>query len=188
MAKRQNVYDRVSYDRLKEDVKDTIIYIKTEKVSEIRDSIHYRTAPKGGVVPSITVNIETKIDTQVKTITSCCKILKSLIDKEGLSEFVLMGIDNISDKLNEIQIFFSEKNINLIEDRMIPLSFGKGTIIETLAASKEKQINFRIEMQEKILKLIPLIDELKSLKEAIQVKGGYDIPHRMKIKRNQNNE
>lgn len=183
MAKIKNVYDKVSYDRLREEIKDIIVYISQEKVKDIKDSIHYRTAPKGGVVPSITVTIETKIDTQVATIMSCCKILKSLLDKEGLSNFVVLGIDEISNKLNEIQTFFSEKNINLITDRMIPLAFGKGTIIETLASSKEKQINFRIQMQEKILKLIPLIDELKSLKESIRVKGGYEIPHRMRITR-----
>jgi hypothetical protein len=186
MAKIKNVYDKVSYDRLREDVKDIIVYISKEKVNDIEDSIHYRTAPKGGVVPSISVTIETKIDTQVATIISCCKILKSLLDKEGLSPFVTLGIDEISNKLNEIQTFFSDKNINLITDRMIPLSFGKGTVIDTLAASKEKQINFRISMQEKILKLIPLIDELKSLKETMQVKGGYEKPHRMTLKRNKN--
>ena len=184
MAKRQNVYDGVSYDKLRNEIKEIIVYVTSEKMKDIEDSIHYRTAPKGGVIPSITVTIEKKIETQLITIESCCKILKSLLDKEGMSPFIQLGITSLIEKLNEIQDYFSERPLTSITDRMLPLNFGKGNIIETLAQSKESQISFRTKVSERILKVIPLVEELKSLKDAVLVKGGYEIPHRMKLKRN----
>jgi len=168
MAKKQNVYNSVSYDKLRNQVKEVLVYISSENMENIEDSIHYRTAAKGGVIPSITVTIEKKIDTQVRTITSCCEVLKALLEKEGLSEFVLLGITSLNNKLVEIQDYFEKRPLTTIKDRMLPLNFGKGTIIDTLAASKETQVNFSIETSKKILKIIPLINELESLKEAIQ--------------------
>lgn len=179
MAKKQNVYNTVSYDKLRNQVKEVLVYISSENMENIEDSIHYRTAAKGGVIPSITVTIEKKIDTQVRTITSCCEVLKALLEKEGLSEFVLLGITSLNNKLVEIQDYFEKRPLTTIKDRMLPLNFGKGTVIDTLAASKETQVNFSIETSKKILKIIPLINELESLKEAIQVKGGYEIRESM---------
>lgn len=178
MAKRQNVYDGVSYDRLKNEIKEIILYLSSESMDNIEDSIHYRTTAKGGVIPSITVTIEVKVETQLITIESFCKILKSLLDKEGLSDFVKVGIESLNNKLTEIQAYYEKQPINKIKDRLLPLKSGKG-VIDTLAQSKENQIRYRTKISEKILKIIPLINELESLKEAIQVKGGYEIPEVM---------
>lgn len=178
MAKRQNVYDGVSYDKLKNEIKEIILYLSSESMDNIEDSIHYRTTAKGGVIPSITVTIEAKIETQLITIESFCKILKSLLDKEGLSDFVKVGIESLNSKLTEIQAYYEKQPINKIKDRLLPLKSGKG-VIDTLAQSKENQIRYRTKISEKILKIIPLINELESLKEAIQVKGGYEIRESM---------
>ena len=88
MAKKQNIYDGVSYDKLRNEIKDIINYLAIEDISKIEDSIDYKQNQKGGVTPMVTVKIEEKIETQLMTIESCCKILKSILDKEGLSPFV----------------------------------------------------------------------------------------------------
>lgn len=184
MAKQKNVYDGVSYDKLRNEVKEIIVSLALEDTENIEDSIHYKQTAKGGVIPSITSTIEAKIETDLITIETCCKILKSLVDKEGLSEFTLYGINALTDKIKQIQSYYETRPISKIKDRLLKLRYGKGTIVETLAQTKENQKKSRIKISEKILKIIPLIGELESLKEAIQVKGGYEIPHRMKLKRN----
>ena len=186
MAKKQNIYDGVSYDKLRNEIKDIINYLAIEDISKIEDSIDYKQNQKGGVTPMVTVKIEEKIETQLMTIESCCKILKSILDKEGLSPFVKLGIESLTKKLNDIQIYYEARPITSIKDRKLDLKFGKNTI-NVLVQSKESQVKYRTKISEKIYKIIPLINELESLKESIQVKGGYEIPLRMRIKREQNN-
>ena len=180
MAKKQNVYDTVSYDTLKNEINEIIGYLARENTSKLEDSIHVRVTNSGGKMPSITVKIEAKIETQLVTIESCTKILKSLLDKEGLTEFVKNSIELLTLKLQEIQSYYKERPISKIEDRMIIQAFGsKGGTIDLLAASKEDQIRYRTKVSEKMLKLLPLIEELNSLKEKLIAKGGYEVRESM---------
>ena len=184
MAKKQNVYDTVSYDTLKNEINEIIGYLAREETSKLIDSVHVRVTNSGGKMPSITVKIEAKIETQLMTIESCTKILKSLLDKEGLTEFVKNSIELLTMKLQEIQQYFKERPISKIEDRMLTKPFGsKGGTIDLLAASKEDQIRFRTKVSERMLKILPLIEELNSLKETMLRLGGHEIPLRMKLKR-----
>ena len=183
MAKKQNVYDKVSYDVLKNEINEIIGYLAKEETSKLEDSIHERITATGGKIPSISVKIEAKIETQLITIESCTKILKSLLDKEGLTEFVKNSIEILTLKLQEVQQYYHERPISQIIDRTLVRAYGKSGTIDLLAASKEDQIKYRTKVSEKMLKLLPLIEELNTLKEAMLVKGGYDIPHRMKLKR-----
>ena len=183
MAKKQNVYDKVSYDVLKNEINEIIGYLAKEETCNLVDSIHERVTATGGKIPSITVKIEAKIETQLITIESCTKIIKSLLDKEGLTDFVKGSIEVLTLKLQEVQQYYKNKPISQIEDRTLVRAYGKSGTIDLLAASKEDQIRYRTKVSEKMLKLLPLIEELNLLKEAIQVKGGYEVPYRMKIKR-----
>lgn len=183
MAKKKNVYDSVSYDKLRIEVNEIISYLTAEETKYLKDSIHERVTANGGIIPSVTVTIEEKIETQVGIIESSCKILKSLLDKEGLSVFVKSGIEALTKKLSEIQQYYELQPLSKITDRKINLNYGKGKLISTVVQPVEKQVKYRTRISEKILKILPLISELESLKEAIQVKGGYEIPYRMKIKR-----
>jgi hypothetical protein len=183
MAKKKNVYDSVSYDKLRIEVNEIISYLTAEETKNLKDSVHERITANGGIIPSVTVTIEEKIETQVGIIESSCKILKSLLDKEGLSSFVRLGIESLTMKLAEIQEFYQKQPLSQIKDRKLKLNYGKGKIIESIVQPVEKQVKYRTRISEKILKILPLISELESLKEAIQVKGGYEIPYRMKIKR-----
>jgi len=175
MAKKQNVYDKVSYDVLRNEINEIVGYLAKEETNKLEDSIHLRVTNTGGKMPSITVKIEAKIETQLVTIESCTKILKSLLDKEGLTDFVKRSIEILTLKLQEIQAYYNQRPITKITDRMLSLPYGKAGNIDLLAASKEDQIKYRTKVSEKMLKLLPMIEELNSLKEAIQVKGGYDM-------------
>ncbi len=185
MAKKQNVFDNVDNDKLIKEAQDIMDFLSGESIQNLSDTIHNRVTNSGGIIPSVTAKIENKIDTQLTVIESCIKVLKSVLDKNGITPFVTFGIETIFYKLKELDVYLNKYPIKDINDRIKIVPYGKqGKTIELLVATKEDQIKFRAKMLEKMQKINTSANEINDLKKQIQVKGGYEIPLRMKIKRN----
>ena len=123
--------------------------------------------------------IEKKIETQLSTVDTCSKILKSIFEKEGLSDNVKLAIETLTEKLEQVENYYAERPISEMEKRYTTKTFSKGKDITFLVCSKEDRINSRTRVMEKIYKVKPIITELENMKEEVIAKGGYEIPESM---------
>lgn len=185
MAKKKSIYEGVSYEVLKEELQDSIAYLKSEPVEELKDRIEWKATKTGGIMPSVISVIEEQIDLQIGVIEKCSRMLKSIYEQESLSDFVQSNIDVMIDKLSEVQQYYRLRPITAIEDRFVleEVSDKKSKTgvktIRFLSNKRENIIKTRTATQEKILKLQPIIGELESFKETVSLKGGYEIPESM---------
>jgi hypothetical protein len=180
MAKKVNVYSKVNFKTLKNELFSTIKYLSNEPVNDnLQDDIDWKFNKRGGVNPTIVSTMEKKIETQINTIDTCSKILKTIFDKEGLSELVKESIEILTFKLEEIEDYYSSKPISEMTKRYTTMTFGKGKEITFMVISREDRIISRTRVLEKIFKVKPLITELENLKQEIILKGGYEVPESM---------
>lgn len=175
-----SVYSKVNFKTLKNELFNTISYLSHEPVNdELEDDIDFKITQKGGITPSIVSTMEKKIETQMSTIDTCSKILKTIFDKEGLSEVVKNSIEILTNKLQEIEDYYASKPISEMNKRYKTMTFANGKDIKFMVISREDRIISRTRVLEKIFKVKPLITELENLKEEIILKGGYEVPESM---------
>ena len=180
MAKKTSIYSKVDFKTLKTEIFSTMKYLASEKVDDsLEDNIEFKILKKGGVTPLIVSTIEKKIETQLSAIDTCSTILKTIFEKEGLSEDVKLAIETLTSKLNEIENYYSERPISEMNNRKVTQTFGTGKSISFVAASKEDRINSRTRVLKTIFKVKPIITELENMKEEVIAKGGYEIPESM---------
>ena len=179
-ARKASIYSKVNFTTLKSELFNTIEYLSTERVNdELPDDIDWKVNKRGGVNPTIVSTLEKKIETQMNTIDTCSKILKTIFDKEGLSDIVKKSIETLTIKLEEIEDYYAAKPISEMTKRYTKMTFANGKDITFMVISREDRIMSRTRVLEKIFKVKPLITELESLKEEIILKGGYEVPESM---------
>ena len=180
MAKKASIYSKVDFKSLKNELFSTMKYLAAEKVDgSLDDDVDWKFNKKGGVSPQIVSTIEKKIQTQLSTVDTCSKILKSIFEKEGLSDNVKLAIETLTEKLEQVENYYAERPISEMEKRYTTKTFSKGKDITFLVCSKEDRINSRTRVMEKIYKVKPIITELENMKEEVIAKGGYEIPESM---------
>lgn len=162
---------------LKQELTNNLDYVVDFPVANIEDDIDYKPAAKGGINPTVVSTIEKKLKTCIGVITQCSKIVLSIYDKEGIDTKLTLIIGILVDKLKEIQSYYEGSPINLIEHRRVTYNSSKKSIT-FIASTKEEQIQARQAIYESILKLLPLIEQLESVKNEITVKGDYQLPER----------
>ena len=180
MARKVSIYSKVNFTTLKNELFSTISYLSSEPVNdELADDIDWKIAKKGGVTPSIVSTMEKKIETQINVIDTCSKILKTIFDKDGLSDTVKNAIETLTNKLEEIENYYASKPIGEMTKRYTSMTFANGNDITFMVISREDRIMSRTRVLEKIHKVKPLITELENLKEEVILKGGYEVPESM---------
>lgn len=184
MAKKKSIYEGVSYDTLKDELQSIVSYLESNDVNNIEDRIEWKPTKTGGLAPTVISNIEEQVQLQIEIIEQCCRILKSLYEKESLTDFVQLNIDVMIEKLAQIQKFYRGQPITGINDRFVTKGISdkkKGTEkqVRFLANKRESIIKARTKVTESILKIQPMVSELESFKESVSVKGGYEIPESM---------
>lgn len=178
-AKKNNVFNQESYQDLKQEVNNIVEYISDFDILNIEDEIDFKPTMKGGTAPSIVSTIEKKIQTVLKTIEQCAKILKALHDKEGMTPDTSYNIKIVVQKLKTIQTYYRHTPLKSVINRRCTKTV-RGKTIDFLVRTRDEIIQERGVILDRILKIIPLIEEIESLEKESKVKGGYEIPERMK--------
>jgi len=172
MPKKTSIYSKVNFKTLKNELFSIMKYLAAEKVDEsLTDDLEPKFNKNGEVKLTVVASIEKKIETQMAVVDTCSKILKTIFEKEGLSENVKEAIETLTSKLDQIENYYSERPISELSKRH--KLYGKSNI---LIISKEERIASRTRVLEKIFKVKPLITELETMKEEVIAKGGYEIP------------
>lgn len=180
MAKRTSVYSKVNFTTLKNEIFSIMKYLDSAKVDDtLKDDIDWKFNKKGGVNPTIVSTIEKKIETQMSTIDTCSKMLKTIFEKEGLSEDVKHAIETLTEKLDQVELYYSQRPISEMEKRYVTEIFSSGKSITFMVSSVEERIMSRARVLEKIFKVKPVITELENMKQEILLKGGYELPESM---------
>lgn len=173
MARKISIYSKVNFKTLKKELFSTMKYLAAEKVDDsLKDDVDVKFNQRGEpkLVPVAT--IEKKIETQMSVVDTCSKILKSIFEKEGLSDDIKMAIETLTAKLEQIETYYEERPISELSKR-----YNDNPKI--LIISKEDRIASRTRVLEKIYKVKPIITELEDMKEEVLLKGGYEIPESM---------
>lgn len=179
-TKKVNIYSKVDFKTLKNELFGTMKYLSSEKVNDsLEDDVDFKITKKGGVTPLIVSTIEKKIETQMNTVDTCAKMIKVIFEKEGLSELVKTVIETLVAKLDEIENYYSERPISEMTRRYRTEVFSNGNSLNFMVVSREDRINSRTRVLEKIFKTKPLLTELENLKEEVLLKGGYEVPESM---------
>ncbi len=162
MAKKISIYSKVSFKTLKNELFGIMKYLTAEKIDDdLEDDIDWKLMKKGGVSPQIVSSLEKKIETQMFTIETCSRMLKTIFDNEGLSDLVKMSIETLTTKLEQIENYYSERPIHTLNKRYVKKVFGNGKEVTFMAASREERITSRTKVLEKIFKVKPIITELE---------------------------
>jgi len=184
-AKKSNVFNQESYQDLKQELNNIIEFILDFDILTLEDDIEWKPTAKGGIAPSVVSTIEEKVKTILMIIEQSARILKSLHDKEGMTQDTSYNIKTVVQKLKTIQVFYRHTPIKSVVHRKITKKLGKDKTgkdksIEFLVATRDKIIQARSGLLERILKIMPLIEEIESLEKEFIVKGtGEGLPSAM---------
>ena len=172
-SRKTSIYSKVNFKTLKNELFSTMKYLASEKVDEtLKDEVDIKFNKKGEPKLTPTSTIEKKVETQMAVVDTCSKILKSIFEREGLSPDIKMAIETFTEKIEQIELYYSERPISELTKRY-------NETPHILIISKEDRITSRTRVLEKIYKVKPLITELENMKEEIMLKGGYEIPESM---------
>ena len=172
-TKKTSIYSKVNFTTLKNELFSTMKYLASEKVDDtLKDEVDIKFNKKGEPKLTPTSTIEKKVETQMAVVDTCSKILKSIFDREGLSPDIKMAIETLTEKIEQVELYYSERPISELTKR-----YNENPHI--LIISKEDRITSRTRVLEKIYKVKPLITELETMKEEVIAKGGYEIPESM---------
>jgi hypothetical protein len=193
MAKKLSVYNEVQTASLKKELKGVVDYLTSFNFKTLEDRIKWKTLPTGKSIPYVVSTIENSIETCIAVIKNSVDMIISIHSKEGNYDELKKQIDITTDTLKELQDYFFNKELIGIEDRDLVFEIGKtkkgdAVLYNVLAASSEDQIKKRGKISQDIIKILPLIEKIQSLKESVLVRGGYEIPHRMAINRDNKHE
>lgn len=185
MAKKLNVFNQESYQDLKQEVNNIVEFVLDFDIEEVEDDIEWKPTMKGGLAPSVVSTIEEKVKTILMIIEQSARILKSLHDKEGMTPDTSSNIKIVVKKLKDIQIHYRATPIKSVIHRKVTKQIGRDKAgrdkyMEFLVATRDKIIQARSGLLEKILKIMPLIEEIESLEIEFKTKGtGEGLPSAM---------
>lgn len=172
-VKKSSVYSKVNFKTLKNELFGIIKYLVSEKVDDsLKDEVDIKFNKRGEPKLTPTATIEKKIETQMSVVDTCSKIIKVMFEKEGLTDLVREAIETLVIKLDEIELYYSERPISEMTKRY-------NETPHILIITKEDRIISRTRVLEKIYKVKPLLTELEEMKEEILLKGGREIPESM---------
>lgn len=178
MAKKANLYSATQIDILKRELTGVVEYLQNLDLHTITDIIDWKPTKTGGMMPTVISSIEKIISTAVGVIKQSAGIIIAVHESEGLSDLLDGQITITTDKLNELQDYFFSQNLNSITDRKLEVPVGKGKVMKIVVASKEDQIIARGRITENVLKIVPMIDTIKSYK-ALTARGGIEVTESM---------
>lgn len=178
MAKKANLYSATQIDILKRELNGVVEYLENLNLQTITDIIDWKPTKTGGMMPTVISSIEKIISTAVGVIKQSAGIIIAVHESEGLSDLLDGQITITTDKLNELQDYFFSQNLNSITDRKLEVPVGKGKVMKIIVASKEDQIIARGRITENVLKIVPMIDTIKSYK-ALTARGGIEVTESM---------
>ena len=187
MAKKANLYSATQIDILKRELTGVVEYLQNLDLHTITDIIDWKPTKTGGMMPTVISSIEKIISTAVGVIKQSAGIIIAVHESEGLSDLLDSQITITTDKLNELQDYFFSQNLNSITDRKLEVPVGKGKVMKIVVASKEDQIIARGRITENVLKIVPMIDTIKSYKVTTS-RGGVVITEAMQRFLNRNNK
>ena len=178
--KKSNLYSSVDYNSLQKEVKSILQYLDQLDIENISDDLEWKITAKGGVAPAIISTIEKKILTSLKVIQQCSRIALAMNDKEGLTPFLEGMIFTVVNTLKNIQGYYNNRPIALIEHRKLTKESGKDKkgntkSITFLCASREDQIQARSRITELVLEILPLIEKLETVQSTSSLRGGKEI-------------
>lgn len=178
--KKSNLYSSVDYNSLQSEVKSIVEYLERIDINNIEDDLEWKITAKGGLAPSIISTIEKKILTALRVIQQCSKIALAMFEKEGLTPFLENMIFIVVNTLKNIQGYYRERPISLIEHRKLTKEIGKdkkgsNKSITFLCASKEDQIQSRSRITELVLEILPLIERLEKVQDTALLKGDKEM-------------
>lgn len=172
-TKKLSIYSKVDFKTLKNELFSTMKYLASERIDDsLKDEVDIKFNKRGEPKLTPTSTIEKKIETQMSVMDTCSKILKSIFDKEGLSDDIKMAIETLTEKIEQIEDYYSQRPISELTKRY-------NETPHILIISKEDRITSRTRVLEKIYKVKPIITELENMKEEVLLKGGYEIPESM---------
>lgn len=179
--KKNNVYSALDFDVMKKEMSSIMKYLQSLEIEKLIDEVKWSSTQNGGMAPSIISTIEDKIKTAIIVLYDFVSQLEVISKTEGISEFLLKHIDNIRNKMNEIQEYYLKRDPVNIEHRFEIIQAGtkkngEPKILTIRCATKEQQIRCRSDVQKKILQILPKLNQLESLKKQIVLKGGGDTP------------
>lgn len=179
MAKKVNIYSVTQLDILKRELLGVVEYLQNLDLQNITDVIDWKPTKTGGMMPSVISSIEKIISTAVGVIKQSAGIIIQVHTAEnGMSDLLESQIEITIAKLNELQDYFFSQNLNSITDRRLEIPMKKG-VMKIVVASKEDQIIARGRITESVLKIIPMIDTIKSYKSLKTARGGVEIGESM---------
>ena len=184
MAKKNNVYNQLQYDKLRKEIDTIINFIETLDVENIEDDIDWGVSSSGKVIPTVISTIERKIKITISTISECGNILLLINEKEGLTPYLESRIFLVKNCLESVQSYYERRPVDSIIDRIVEYTSGRrkdGSPIELkfIVASRFSQIQERMSLNRKVLEILPLINKLENLIADVSLKGNKEIPESM---------
>lgn len=176
MGKKKNIWSSVDIGKLEKEISASIEYLENLKVFDMVDDINFSAIPR----PQVISTIEKQILTALKAVGSSANMALAMFEKNGLTLFIEHMMETTISCLKEIQSFYEEKPISKIEHRyVIGTTYDKKGLpksLKVLAISKEDQIAYRIMITEKILAILPVIEEIEKVKSISEIKGDKELP------------
>lgn len=177
--RKKNLWSSVDISKLEKEISDTIEYLESIEVFSLIDDVNFDAIPK----PQVISTIEKQIFTALKAIQSCSNIALALFDKHGMNDFIGHLMNVTIECLKDIQKYYEQKPIKKTTHRYATgEKYNKKGVpynVSILTSSKEDQISNRIMINEKILTILPIIEQLENVKNIALSKGDKEIPESM---------
>lgn len=179
----KNSYLNLDLEKVKVELERNISYLAAIDIENLDDDIEWETdAYRVTPIPRIIATIEQKLSSFHSLIKDCISQLEVITKIEAsVSDFVIHCLDVLEDRLNSLMGYFENRPPESITVRThfidVTTAKGKTVTITKIAANIPKQIENKVSIQNKVLKLLPIINMLREdRKKEILVKGGKDIP------------
>ena len=179
MAKK-NIYSGADLIGIKEELNKALSELATLPIEGAQDEMDWRSGVNGTKTPYIISSIEDKLKTAMVVISDSVEQLKVVQQEEGFSNFVESKVFILENKLQQIQDYYEKRTYSEASHRFMEKDHigARGKVIQLRleAATKEEQVKTRSTIQKQILKIIPIINGLKTdVGEATELKG-MEIP------------
>lgn len=186
MAKKKTLYDEIEVEQLKIQLKSTIEYLKQISPYELTDRIGEKYI-NGNLLPYIISTVEDQMRTALSSVKTSAGYIIAIYNKEGISEELKNDIEVTVQKLDEIREYYQKLRLTSIEDRKHWLLVGyrgrgeyrREVYDWVIAATAEKQVEYRNRFIDEILKIVPQINIIKSYGD-VTGRGGIKITEAMK--------
>ncbi len=180
MAKK-NIFSGAEFAGIKEELDKALSELASLPIEDAIDEMDWRSGVNGTKTPYIISSIEDKLKTAMVVIMDSVEQLKVVQSEEGYSKFVEQKVFILEQKLSQMQDYYKKRVYSDVAHRFMEKDHigAKGKVIglRLEAATKEEQVKTRSTIQKQILKIIPIINSLKTEQgEKFERKGGEDLP------------